>query len=50
MVLLKDDQECLVLASQLLDNVDLACSEPLGVQLQNAGSWVIFGGIDAAEP
>jgi len=34
----------------MLDNADLVCSEPLDVQLEYAGSWVVFGSISAATP
>jgi len=39
--LLKDVDEYLVLVSTWLDNADLACGEPFGVQLEYAGSLVI---------
>jgi len=47
--LLQDDDEGFVLMGYLLNDRDLVCSKPLGVQLEYVDSWV-FGSISATAP
>ena len=49
MGLLQNDDGSLVLIGQLLGG-GVVFSEPLGVQLEYVGSWVIFGSISVAAP
>ena len=49
MDLLQDDDEGFVLIGYLLNDRDLVCSKPLGVQLEYVDSWV-FGSISATAP
>jgi len=44
----RDDDECLVLIGNLLNDRDLVSSDPVGVQLEYVGSWVVGSISDAA--
>ena len=48
--LLEEYDEGLMLGCQLLDDVDLAGGDALGVQLQNSGSMVLFDSASTVMP
>ena len=50
MDLLEEYEEGLMIGDQVLDDVDLAGGDALGVQLQNSGSTVFFDSASTAMP